>query len=405
MKISRRLAPAFVCIGTLVSACSKATESPSVPAGLHCTVTKSASDTARVNEALSGAAEGTCVVLTGSTYSGPFNVPAGVALVAEDGARATIRSGPTGTTTDAPSVTMGEGAHLANVDVVDALGVGVAIRATRATVAEVNVTGAKSAALAILCSEDAMPGCSTGAVTLTNVTLSKSALGLWISGAHVVMNAGSSHEHGGTSLSSSAGVVVQAGAQLDMDGVRVEKNQGAGIIVDGAQTKASFKHSVISENGERGLWAQGVLGTMDAPSIRLDDCELVKNKIVGVGALESRGIIIVGGRVAETISAPVMTDLGRSELVGDGIGLFRASDFRLDGTAVEANARTAGIVDGSDRGIIIVGGRIGAGPTGFKFVVQDTTNVDLQIPEADRSVLANKLGVSTPMLAVPPALR
>lgn len=384
--------------------CTNHTESftGSVPpgAGITCTSTRSAGDANEARGALAGAPAGTCVVLTAPSYSGPLDVPAGVVLVAHNGARATV----TGGTAQNAAISLGEGAQIVNIDVVDSVGVGVAIRAASAIVSGVSVSGSKNAALAILCKEATTPGCATGSVTLTDVKLTKSTLGLWVSGAHVVMKGGSSDNHTGTSLSSAAGVIAQDGAQLDLDGVLVEKNQGVGILIDGAQTKASIKNATVNENGERGIWAQRVSGTLEAPALRLEECQLTKNKIVGVGAVESRGIIIVGGRIAETVASPLVTNLASTEPIGDGVGLFSSGDFKLDGALVESNARAAGVVDGSDRGIIIVGGKVGAGPSGLKFVVQNTKGGDVQIPTEDRSAPEKALGVSAPKLLLPPVL-
>ncbi len=398
----RLVVPGFVVL--FVAACTVRSESFTglVPpgAGITCTTTRSAANDNEARAALAGAPTGTCVVLTAATYAGPLNVPVGVALVAQNGSRAKI----TGGTAQDAAVSLAEGAQLSGLDVMDSVGVGIAIRAASALVNGVTVTGSKSAALGVLCKEAATPGCATGSVTLTNVVLEKSSLGLWVSGAHVVMKGGSSDNHASTSLSAAAGVIAQDGARLELDGVLVEKNQGVGILIDGPQTKASIKHAILNENGERGLWAQRVSGTLDTPAVRLDDCQVTKNKIVGVGAVESRGIIIVGGRIAETVASPLVTNLESTEQIGDGVVLFGSGDFKLDGSIVESNARAAGIVDGSDRGIIIVGGKVSAGPLGLKFVVQNTKGADVQIPDADRSALPKALGVSAPKLLLPPVL-
>lgn len=393
----------------LGAGCTNRSESftGSVPpgVGLTCTSTRAAGDANEARAALAGAPSGTCVVLTAASYAGPFDVPAGVALVAQNGSRATV----TGGTAQIPTISLGQGSQLANVAVVDAAGVGVAIRAASALVHGVIVSGSKSAAVAILCKEAATPGCATGAITLTEVTLTKSGLGLWVSGGHVVMKGGSSDNHGGTSLSSAAGVIAQDGAQLDLDGVLVEKNQGVGILIDGAQTKASIKKSIVNENGERGIWAQRVAGTLEAPAVRIEECLMTKNKIVGVGSVEARGIIIVGGKVAETVAAPLVTNLASTEQVGDGVGLFASSDIKLDGLTIESSARAAGVIDGGDKGvllggIIIVGGKVGVGSSGLKFVVQNAKGADVQIAESDRSVTEKALGISAPKLALPPVL-
>ncbi|MBX3220429.1 MAG: right-handed parallel beta-helix repeat-containing protein [Labilithrix sp.] len=368
------------------------------PAGLDCTVTSVAADSDGLSRALASTDTGGCVLLAQTaTYVGTFEVRAGVSLAAEAGTRATLRGGSAGF----PVVKLNEGAQLVGVDVLEAGGVGVAVYGSKATVRDVKVSGAKSAALAVLCKD----GCDAGTVSLTDVVLEKSQLGLWVSGARLSMKGGQSSGHESTSLSSAAGIIGQDGAKLDLDGVTVEKNMGVGVLVDGAATSASIKNATISENAERGVWAQRIAGTIDAPALRIEASQVTKNRIVGVGALESRGIIIVGGRVGDTVAAPLVTNLASTEMVGDGIGLFSGStDFKLESTALEANARAAGLVDGSERGIIIVGGKIAAGASGLKFVVQNSTGADVQISETDRTMPAKALGVSAPKLALPPVL-
>ncbi|CAN5910086.1 hypothetical protein BH11MYX4_BH11MYX4_42980 [soil metagenome] len=404
IRLRFRLPLAAASVLLLAAGCTSRTESfeGAVPpgAGLTCSSTRSASDANEARAALAGSPTGTCVVLAGGSYAGPFDVPAGVSLVAQNGSKVTV----TGGTAQNAAIALAEGSQLYGVDVVDSVGVGVAVRAANALVGAVTVTGSKSAALAVLCKESSTPGCQAGAVKLTEVVLEKSVLGLWVSGAHVVMKNGSSDNHAGTSLSAAAGVIATDGASLDMDGTLVEKNQGAGILIDGAQTKASIKNATINENGERGLWAQRVAGTLDAPAVRIEGCTITKNKVVGVGSVAVRGIIIVGGKVAETVAAPVTTSLKTNEQVGDGIGFFDSGDIKVDGTTFESNARAAGVLDNALSSIIIVGGKVGVGASGLKFVVQNTTGSAVQVSSGDLSVPEKALGISKPTLSLPSVL-
>ena len=391
---------ALVALGLAGASCSsESSSSGSVPPGLAltCSSMTSANEAGAARAALSTAGSGSCVVLSSGTYAGPFKVPAGVALVAQSGSRATV----TGGTAQDPAVSLGEGSQLAGVDVVDSGGVAIAIRAANAVVTDVTVSGAKNAALAVLCREAT---CAAGTVALNKVTLTKSSLGLWVSGAHVVMKDGSSSSHAGTALAAASGVIAQDGANLEMQNVTVEKNQGTGVLIDGAATTASIKDAIVNENGERGVWAQRIAGTLEKPSLKIEGSQVTKNRIVGVGAVESRGIIIVSGRIADTVSAPLVTNLESTEPVGDGVGIFGSGDFKLDSTLLESNARAAGVIDGSDRGIIIVSGKVGPGVSGLKFVIQNTKGGDVQVPEADRSVPSKPLGISAPKLALPPVL-
>jgi hypothetical protein len=368
-----------------------------------CSGTTNAADGAALTSALGSAQGGSCVLLTGSSYDvAAFDVPAGVTLTAPSGTRVTITQGPNTPGVPVPLVSLGEGSGLVGVDVSHAQGVAIAVRAKNATITDVHVTNAANAAIAAICSD---ASCSSGTIALKDVVLSKSALGLWASGAHVVWNGGSSSEHASTSLAAAFGVVGQDGAKLELTNVTVEKNEGTGVLVDGAATTMSLTDSNVQDNGERGVWAQKVSGTIDAPAVTIKNTNLVRNKIVGVGSVEAHGIIIVGGRIAETVAAPVVTNLDTTEQIGDGVGIFSGtSDVKIDQALVEQNARAAGVVDGTT-GIIIVGGKISAGTSGLKFVVQNTSDTtDVQIADADKSAAAKPLGVSAPKLALPPVL-
>lgn len=392
-----RLAPAALLVLAVAPGCSSSEAgSGRAPDGLTCESTQSAGDSASAKSALASAKGGSCIILTGASYQGPFEVPAGVAIAASNGARAVI----TGGTDKQPAVTLAEGSALANVDVMGAPGVAIAVRAGNASITNAKVSGAKTAALAVLCQGDT---CDSGIVQAIDSTFEKSSLGVWVSNAHVLLKGGKSSEHASESLSAAAGVVVQNGANVTLEGFTVEKNQGAGVLVDGANTKANIKSSTISENGERGVWIQRVAGTLEVPAVKIEESQLVKNKIVGLGSVEARGIIVIGGRIAETVSAPVVTNLATTEQVGDGVGIFGGStDVKIDGSTLEANMRAAGVVDGSDRGIIVIGGNVAAGPSGLKIVVQNTKDTDVQVPEANKSTPAKPLGVSAPKLQLPP---
>lgn len=400
------LASAALTVGAGAPGCSDdASSGGAPPAGVSCSSVATAATSDAAKAAVASAAPGSCVVLTGASFAGPFEVRAGVSLVAEAGKRVTITGAAAG-----PTLTLGEGSLAAGLDVVDAGGVGIAVRAANARLSDVKVSGAKNAALAVLCNESATPGCARGAVSIEGTSLEKSALGLWVSGAHVVMKGGRSGDHAAsTGIAGASGVVAVEGAKLELDGVTVEKNQGTGVLVDGATTVASIKNGTISENAERGVWAQRLAGTLDAPALRIEGTQISKNRITGVGGVAARGIIIVGGIVAKTVATPIATNLAGTEDVGDGVGLFDgSSDLKLDGVALEDNGRAAGVFDTlAPRGIIIVGGigaKVTAGGSGLKLVVQNSKDADVRIPEVDRSTPAAALGVSAPKLTLPSVL-
>ncbi len=375
------LSPTLGCAG-----CGSSDDAPAaIPHAMPyvCASTVGATDAADLVAKAGGSGDGTCIVLNGASYElgAALVVKQGIIVVGGKDVRPVIRGG---------GIKL-EGGKLAYASIEGAPGVGVAVGQGGGAMFDVVVTGAKTAAVAM----------ASGEARFENVSLEKSAIGLFAGGGTLTMIGGRIAENGNASLTSGLGLVAANGAKLNLEGVVVEKNTATGVLVDGAATTVTMKDSKVLDNAERGIWAQGIEGSLDAPSLRLEGTEVARNKIVGVGALESRGIIVVGGRVADTKAAPVVTNLATTEDVGDGFGVFTGSgDFKVDGTTVEANARAAGIIDGSDRGIIVVGGKVSAGASGLKVVIQNTT-AKVDVADDLKSVPTKALGVSATKIKVP----
>ena len=377
-------------------ACGSFKDANPLPDGVTCVSrVDGGSDGAGLSSALSAAKPGSCVVLSSQTYTGNFKVPAGVTLVSARDGRATI----VGASASSPAIELagGAGSLLQGLDVLRSAGVGIAVRGGAAKLSDVNVEGAKSAALAILCGG---AECLNDAhvVILDGVHLKKSAMGMWVSGARVTMNGGECTDHASDGLAASAGIVAQSGARLELTGVAVERNQGVGILIDGqGGTTGVLRDMIVSNNSERGIWAQKLTGTLAAPSLRIEGNTVIEaNRIVGLGAAESHGIIFVGGKINGTTSAPVVTDLGQTEQVGDGLGLFSGSgDVRIENVSLTANARASGLIDSGTGVIIFVGGRVEAGASSLKLVIQNTTGVEA--PPSSVS-MSPTLSVSAPNL-------
>lgn len=365
------------------AACSSSTTDGgtpgSAPDDVACASVVTASSSDQVQAALDGAPKGSCVVLTGSSYGAgtEYTVKDGVTLTGGKGLR--------------PGVDRGiivVGGTVANLDVTNAAGIGIAVK-SGGTLHDVKVSGAKSAAMTIV-----------GKTTLEEVVLEKSAIGILAKGAIITMKGGRVAENGTTSLTSGAGIIVADGSTLDLDGVTIEKNDGPGIVIDGASSRLVTKNVKVLDNAAQGIWVQGAEGTLDAPAARIEQTEVSRNKLVGVGALESRGIIVVGGRIGETRAAPTVTNIAKTEDVGDGLGIFKGGDVRVTDANLEANARAAGIIDGSDRGIIVVGGKVTAGPSNLKVVVQNTS-ATVDIGAELRSETPSPLGVVAAKVQIP----
>ncbi len=382
-----------------VFGCSSSSSSASAPSGLTCRSTaEGGADATSLTNALSTAPSGSCVLVRSATYTGTFSIPAGVTLASAAGEHATL----TGGTASAAVVSIagGAGSGLWNVDVTNAAGVGVAVRDGAASLSNVNVTGATSAAFAALC-QGASCLDDASAVQLDTVSLTTSSLGAWVSGALVKMTGGACTDESTTSLTGGIGVVVLAGGRIELSNVDVERNGGVGVLVDGTGgTTALIQDGTVSNNADRGIWAQNLTGTMTNPALSIQGAtEIVGNKVVGVGAVASHGIIFVGGHVGSTHLAPVVTTLGTTDQIGDGVGFFGASgDVKLDTVAIDGNDRAGGVVDDNTGAIIFVGGDVVGGAANLRLVVQNTQDsMDVQVPAGELST-TKVLTVSAPVI-------
>ncbi len=395
------LIPALVTL--VLASCSSIKENSSPPSGLQCnTVVNGGGSPDSLTSALKTAQSGSCVLVVSQTYAGNFVVPQGVTLASAQGSRAII------TGTDASSaaieLTGGEGSGVYGLDVNGSAQVGITVRNGAASIQNVNVSGAKSAGIAAICA--APTNCQDGAhvLQMSAVNITGNDTGLWTKGEDIQMSGGAVSNNSGQSLTAGNGVIAFGGAHVTLDGTTVANNDQVGILVDGAGgTTGDLKSVTVSQNGARGIWAQGLTGTIPNPALTIEGTSLVSgNKIVGLGATSSHGIIFVGGKIENTIESPVATDLGTQEQIGDGFGIFGGSgDVKLDTVDVSANARAAGLLDTTTGVIIFVGGTVAPGASNLKIVVQNTTPANAalqQLPPDSTSTTASPLYVSAPQI-------
>jgi hypothetical protein len=326
-----------------------------------------------------------------------------VTLAGSNGAQVNL----TGGTATAPvvSITGGTGSGLWNVGVTSAASVGVAVLNGPASLSSVSVSGAQSAAFAALCQGSSCLE-SASAVALNNVTLTTSALGAWVSGALVQISDSSVTGETSTSLTGGMGIVVLAGGRVELTDVQVTGNDGVGVLVDGAGgTTALIQGGAVSNNSDRGIWAQNLSGTMANPALSIQasptgPITIANNEVVGFGAVNSHGIIFVGGSVIGTRLAPVVTSLGTTDQVGDGVGVFGgSSDMQFESLTISQNGRAGAIIDHNIGAIIFVGGSVLPGSSGLLVVVQDTQDqTDVTVPMADLSTTKMPLAVSAPTI-------
>lgn len=380
----RQVTQPAVIIAFLIGACGPA--ALELPAGVTCSKQHTL-------DALSSASAGDCVALPSGTSRQALTVPAGVHLAAAAGATTELQS-----MGSMPVVTLGPGASLSGVTITQAAGIGVFID-RHATLANVKVSQAGSGVIA-WCEDD----CSTDPTsTFTNVEVTRSGVGLWAKGTKVLVEQGRFAESQGTSLGSGYGVVASHGAQLTMNGTAVEANQELGVLIDGpGGTRAALTTVNVKNNLGRGIWAQGLNGTMAAPRLSLDGCTLEGNAIAGLGARASTGIRVTGGRIANTKLAPAQTATpGVTVMVGDGVGVFDATgEVALSSVTLESNQRAQLIVDQGAAGVSLTGSTVTQGSGQAGVIVQRTTQT-VNAPNITMPMAGMELPISSPQLMVP----
>ncbi|MFN7134660.1 MAG: right-handed parallel beta-helix repeat-containing protein, partial [Myxococcales bacterium] len=330
--------------------------------------------------ALAEGARGACVVANAGTYRGSFELPAGTRLLAREGAAVVFE----GDAAAQPALLLngGEGTALVGVTVRNAPGIGVFVRDGAATVERVTVERAGATGLMVNC---AGPGCleDRAQVEIRESQLRSNEVGLWAVGARVRVAGGVVAEQASTKLTGGWGVLASNGARLEMNGTEVTGNEEIGVLVDGVGgTSSTLTDVKVLDNKGRGIWAQKLDGTDQDPRLRIqgEATEIRGNHIVGIGARNSKGIIVVNGKVSGTRARDIQTDFNRTEAVGDGVGLFENTGFvTLDNLSLEENARTQMLVDRGDKGIIVVNGKVSAGAGRYKVVVQRTA-AEVTIP-------------------------
>ena len=368
------------------------------PEGVACDAVTSASGSAdALSSALAKARPGECVVLGEGTYAGAFALGPGVRLVAAEGASPVVQ----GSSADAPALDVAgaPGSRVQGITVSGSAGTGVRVRGATASLVDLEVKGSGGVGVAIAC--DGAECLAGEGVRMTSVRLSGNERGLDVRGARLRIEGGSIRESAGTSLTAGVGVLIAAGADVEAEGTVVEANQ-YGMVIDGESgTKAHLTDLEVLSNTERGVWAQRLSGTLENPALLVDGdgTRMENNSLTALGVLESRGIIIVSGRFGGTTPVPIVAEGGKTEQVGDGIGLFAGTgDARLEGVSATGSFRAQVLVDKGARGIIIVSGRVEPDGGAYGVVVQNTEE-DVEVDPALVSD-APPLLVSAPLVQI-----
>ncbi len=368
-----------------------------LPSGVTCSRWTQARGEAALAQALAAATSGTCVVAQTGKYQQALSVPQGVTLVGESMGAVELAGG----SDTVPVVTLAPNAVLAGVKVTaSAAGFGVSGGGKGQRLFQVSVTGGKKAGVIFWCEED----CRTDEFSeLTDTTITGAAVGLMTSGVRVRLKNGAVSKSSGAGLASGYGVVASAGAVLEVEGTTVEQNESLGVLIDGASaTEATLTNVSVKENKGRGLWAQGLTGTMAAPRLRLVNATLERNVLAGFGARSSTGIVVTGGRITGTVTGASTGEApGQVVMVGDGLGLFGGTgDLRVDGVSLEANQRTQALVDSAGAGVVFAPNVTVTAGSAQGLVVQRTTPV-VEGMNVTRPAAGMELSVSAPTIGVP----
>ncbi len=383
-----------VSCGTLLSSTD-----PNKPKDLVCGKLYLASGTGEaLTDALAGAQGGDCVVAAGATYRGSFTVPTDVSLVASEGATVVL----TGDSADQPALRVMGGPHstIRGIRVASSTGMGIVVDPGPAFLVGVSVTKAGKAGLMASCTgADCLDDAHEN--TFSGVDVSECAIGLWVAGTRATLTGGRVAGSKAQSLTSGHGVIASHGARLVMTGTTVENNEAIGVLVDGTSgTGATLTDVKVLGNLDRGIWAQGLLGSDAVPKLVItgDSTLIDSNRIAGVGARDSSGVSITGGTISNTLKASIPVTLGTLEDVGDGVGLFSGTGAaRIENVTLTGNFRSQVLVDQGLAGIHVANAPTAGGK--YQIVVQKTL-ATVDAPASQLSAPGVELGVSAPAIPV-----
>jgi Right handed beta helix region len=142
---------------------------------------------------------------------------------------------------------------------------------------------------------------------------------------------------GGVGLSAACGSV-------DVQGLYVDGAVEAGVLLQdttGNLGAPGQEAGIIIINGKRGLWLSGDAG------VTAQGFEISAAGGIGVGIdAESKGIIIINGKVEDTAAAQLPVAGGGTQSVGDGLLWMTGAEVSITGLSLSNSARAALLIDG-----------------------------------------------------------
>lgn len=369
-----------------------------LPAGVECSSTVAGGDS--VTEALANASPGTCVVLRGGTYTGPFRVDEGVSLVAAKGEEVVLEA-DVDNETSVVRIEGGAGSGLVGVHVRAHGSIGVGVSDGPATISNVRVSGSPRRGMLALCpSGDCGP---QQEVSLRDVAVESGDFGIWAAGAFVRAEGVKVSGNGSTGLYG-YGLVANHGASLTVDGLLIEETRDVGILVDDIDgpggTRAILDEITVTGNDGRGLWAQGLRGSLEDPALEVTGATIEANAIVGLGGSDSVGIIIVDGTLGRTTGEETEVSVDgapATEWVGDGISLRDGvRDVLFQGVDIAYNDRAQVLIDNCGDNINLTDVSLAFEEGSHGLVVQDSPIPEGWEDELDPAVGESDISFGSP---------
>ncbi len=343
-----------------------------------------------------GALPGDCVEVQAGRYDGSVQLRAGQTLFSRGGVTLVGPAGGVALTVPAGATALG----LA----IEGGATGVHVTGAGAKLHDLSVTGASELGVLV----DGGGGCATAAiVTLERLTVTRSGAGLYARSGCVELRGGALTDNLLPGLLVAHGLIVATGAELSATGTEIARNEGAGVLVDGAGgTRVRLVDLRVNDNRERGIWAQGLQGEVSIdpvlPMLEIDGAatEILRNGFVGVGAIASRGLAVRAGRIEGTVGVEVIPpELGVATSIGDGVALLEGtSEVELSGLSLGGNPRAAVLIDRPGTGVRLRG--LALDPATALGVVLQRSAVPVDVP-AELLTETAELPVDARPLALP----
>lgn len=351
-------------------------------------------DAVELTTALAAAVDGDCIGLESGRYQGTFTVAAAIGLGPVEGASPQLAApGPEGV----PLTVSAAGAQVRGLTISEPSLDALLVTTGPVRIDAMTLGGARRAAVEIRCEEQ---GClmPSGVVVLAESSANTSNNGIIVDGARLRTEGCRVEGNTTQSLSGGAGVVAYRGAHLELTSTNVTNND-YGVLLDGATTTASLEGTTVQGSRERGVWAQGLRGTIAAPALSLGGgTRLVDNRVVGLGSLDSQGVVLRNAQVVGTILTPISINVVETVEIGDGIGLLAGSaEVLVENSTLTGNGRAQAVVDQGGANLVFGQNTINGA---LKLVVQGTTP-PVVAPAADLSTTPEPLPIVATPIALP----